>query len=564
LSRPLRQRKTKAPTEAVTPGSDVVALGGGLEGADRTSRTLASWKAPHGSADIIINRDKETADARAKDLGRNDGGTANVVAIHKNSIVGSEYRLAARPDLRTLAKAATRNQIWKDWLKEFQATVESRFGLVAESEKNWFDASRRDTFTGLIRLAVGGFVTTGEYLATVEWMTDPKRPYKTALQQISPSRLCNSSLSLDTPNLSRGVEIDANGQPLAYWIRSSNPGDLYVNTNWTWKRVPAETTWGRRQVIHIIDRQEPAQTRGIGDLVAVMETMAMAKQFRGVVLQNAIVNASYAAALESELPADVLQVTMGAGAADGGLSNFLGQYLSEADTYYNDAKNIKMDGVRIPQLFPGTKLNLQPVGTPGGVGTDFEQALMRYAAAGLGVSYEEFSRDYSDVSYSSGRLAMASTERYMNARKKLVADGLANALYRLWFEEEMNLGNIPLPPGVATLKDMQNLYYNEKTLFKEAISKARWIGASVGQVDAVKETQAAIMKINAGLSTRSIETNALGYDQQEVFEELAREQEEATELNLTFQADPTVQGKGVQQDAFAPENDPPPPKGKTK
>ncbi|PVQ41401.1 phage portal protein, partial [Salmonella enterica] len=41
-----------------------------------------------------------------------------------------------------------------------------------------------------------------------------------------------------------------------------------------------------------------------------------------------------------------------------------------------------------------------------------EQALLRYIAAGLGVSYEQLSRDYSQVSYSSARASANESWRY--------------------------------------------------------------------------------------------------------------------------------------------------------
>ena len=40
-----------------------------------------------------------------------------------------------------------------------------------------------------------------------------------------------------------------------------------------------------------------------------------------------------------------------------------------------------IDGARIPHLMPGSKLHLMPMGTPGGVGSEFEASLLRYIAA---------------------------------------------------------------------------------------------------------------------------------------------------------------------------------------
>jgi hypothetical protein len=58
-------------------------------------------------------------------------------------------------------------------------------------------------------------------------------------------------------------------------------------------------------------------------------------------------------------------------------------------------------------------------------GTNFEQSLLRYIAATLGVSYEQLSRDYTNTNYSSARAAMTETWKFMQARKKLIADRFA-------------------------------------------------------------------------------------------------------------------------------------------
>ena len=46
-------------------------------------------------------------------------------------------------------------------------------------------------------------------------------------------------------------------------------------------------------------------------------------------------------------------------------------------------------------------------GKGGPLGQEFEQSLLRYIAAALGVSYEQLSKDYSQTNYSSARAAMA-------------------------------------------------------------------------------------------------------------------------------------------------------------
>ncbi|AKJ74080.1 portal protein [Salmonella phage 35] len=66
-------------------------------------------------------------------------------------------------------------------------------------------------------------------------------------------------------------------------------------------------------MIHIIEALLPGQTRGISEMVAALKQMKMTRNFQEVTLQNAIVNATYAAAIESELPSDVVFNQMGMG-----------------------------------------------------------------------------------------------------------------------------------------------------------------------------------------------------------------------------------------------------------
>ncbi|MEW3617902.1 hypothetical protein QOZ13_29535, partial [Pseudomonas aeruginosa] len=61
-----------------------------------------------------------------------------------------------------------------------------------------------------------------------------------------------------------------------------------------------------------------------------------------------------------------------------------------------------------------------------------------------------------------------------------------------------------------------------------------WIGAARGQIDELKETQAAVMKINSGLSTWEAELARLGQDWRRVFRQQARERRMQEDLELVF------------------------------
>ncbi len=509
--------------------------GGGLEGAERTHRATVMWSPSLGSPDAIINPVKATADARARDTATNDGYVANAVRVRKDSIVGAEFRLNADPDWTAIPGATDA------WAEEFQKVVESRFQLAMESDAKYIDASGINTFTGLIRQAVGVFVMAGESLAVAEWDRSAGRPFRTAIQMVSPDRLSNPNNGPDTKLLRRGIERDFRGKPIIYHIRRGYPYDRYgEGDQWEWRAVPVRKPWGRIQVIHLYDQTLPDQSRGIADLVAVMKDTRMARQFKDVTLQNAIVQATYAAAIESEIPQEAMLTMMGQGSSEDAFNQAMATYLSGLTTFLGGANNIKLDGVMIPHLYPGTKLNVRPVANPGGIGTDFEASLLRYAAAGLDVSYEELARDYSKLNYSSGKLALANLEKSTMSRKRLVADGMANHIYALWLEEEIIAGNIPLPPGAGP-----ELFF--QPLMKEAFTRAQWIGAGNGMIDELKETQAALLRIKGGLSTYESELAKLGKDWRRVFAQRAREEGVIKSYDLAFSLDATRPGQGTTQ-----------------
>lgn len=521
------ERPTGQSGVSVTGAGEQNAMGGAYEGASRVSRELASYSPVIKPPDGEINRDKATMDARGTDMVRNSGLMLGASAIHKDSIVGSMFRLNAKPVYKLLG-------LDKKWSDEFAQEVEAKFTLYAESPDNWLDAARMNGLTMQVRLAVVGFFSVGEVLATAEWLRDSGRPFNTALQMVDPHRLSNPNDGEDTAYLRRGVQRNQFGAPQGYHFRMAHPNDqTAMMDTFRWRYVPIRKPWGRLQVLHLIEQNRADQTRGVAEMISVMKEMRMTRKFNDVVLQNAIVNASYAATIESELPPQEAFDTIGAHEDQPGRLGYASQLLAAIAQYSAGARNLEIDGVKIPHLYPGTKLNLKPAGTPGGVGDNYEASLLRHACAALGVSYEQFSRDYTKTNYSSARASMNETGKYMGARKKVVADRYASTSYVLWLEEAINKGEITSLPRGFDLYKGQN---------KDAISACTWIGASKGQVDELKETQAAVLRINSGLSTYEIECARLGYDFRDIYEQQASEKAQRTELGIEFNTQPTKSG----------------------
>ena len=503
-------------------GSELAIAGDAYEATSLSSRDMALWQPTNRSADSEILPNKRTADARVKDTLRNDAFVRSGITLHQDNIVGAMFMLNAKPAVRTLLGKED-----DKFEEEFQQEVEEKFTLWAESPENWVDAARRMTFTEMVRQAVGTYLGLGEYLYTVEWTRDDaeRRPFNTALRAIDLDRLSTPMTKLSEPYIVGGVEVSKRHVPTGYYIRKAHSTEYLRAESYDWAYVPARKPWGRLQVIHGFEQQRPNQTRGISDMVAALKEMRQTKQFRDTVLQNAVVNATYAATIESDLDPAAIFERLGGGnlgyeEIDAAVTNYMGSYMGAVAKYVGDKKQFQIGGVRIPHLPPGSKLQMRGAGQGGPLGSDFEKSLLRYIAANLGVSYEQLSKDYSATNYSSARAAMTETWKFMQSRKRLVADRFATHIYRLWLEEVLNKGGIDSLPNSLKRTNGDFMYAG---LAMDAISRCEWIGASRGQIDELKETQAAVLRLKMGLSTYEDEMARLGKDWRAAVKQVSRE-----------------------------------------
>lgn len=530
----------------VTPLTDINAMGG-FDGADRFDQGFALWGPSLNSADADIVPDKPYIDARSRDMLRNDAYLQGGANLHKDNIVGAQFLLNARP--------ATRVLFGKDddmWEEEFQAEVEELWELFAESPDCWVDAAQSNNLTQLVRMAVGIHLAAGEVLATAEWERNNGSEFNTCVQMIDLDRLSTDPMHRIDPQVRAGIRFNSRGAPLAYQIRTQHPRDIvFPMALPAWKEVPIRKPWGRLQVIHLKEQTRPQQSRGVPEMAAALKEMKMTHSLRGINLQQAVAQAIFAAAITSELPAETVFQQLGGGETtpeqvQAAITNYAQGYLGAIGKYAGKARGLTMDGVRIPHLYPGTKLDLLAPQVNPTQGTNFEQSLLRYIAATLGVSYEQLSRDYTNTNYSSARAAMTETWKFMQARKKLIADRFATIVFRLWLEEAINNGKLfSFPKAKAGLLYSDGLL---NTKF-DAISRCEWIGASRGQIDELKETQAAIARIDAGISTREDELARLGKDWRKVFRQLEREEKERVARNLVFTSKTSINGNADQSAA---------------
>lgn len=500
--------------------SAVTVRGGAFDGASRSDQ-LALWAPPIQSANAEILPDKEVLDSRTRDIVRNDAHIGAGATIHKDNIVGGIYLLNAKPKTSVLFPRRDMGS----WEEEFQEEVETKFTLYAESDECWIDAQRTKTLTEIIRLVIDQDYSVGEALLTAEWMPDDGRPARTAVQVVDTDRLMTPFIANNRSRIFGGVEVDRYGGPIAYYIRMGHPTDFMDPRFYEFRRVMANKPWGRPMVAHLYDQVRPAQARGISTMVAALREMKMLKGFRQVELQRAVLAATYAASMESDLPAADVMRMLGDGVDQGSVIDYMTAYLGAVAEFSGGAKHLKIDGAKIPVLPPGTKMNMKSPGAESPAGDKFEQSMLRYLASATGTSYEALSKDYSQINYATGRMSKGQADNHMAARKRR-ADQAAGFAYKLWLEEQINKGAIETLRGVKA----PNFYEGQNA---DAYTSCQWLGAGMPMIDPLKETQADVLSLKNGLTTKEVViARRHGSDWRSVNRQIAREMANDKELGV--------------------------------
>lgn len=322
---------------------------------------------------------------------------------------------------------------------------------------------------------------------------------------------------MSTATRRAGVDIDRNGKAIAYHVRE---GDPCFSSATRYVRIPKTLRNGRPGMIHVFQPTEDGQTRGANRFYSIMERMKMLDTLQATQLQSVIVKAMYAATIESQMDTkEAMAFIAGADNAAKASSPLMKMLLEQSNHYAN--VSVKLGGAKIPHLYPGDELNLQSAQDSDNGFSALEKALLRYIAAGTGLSYEQLSRDYSEVSYSSARASANESWRYFMGQRKFIAAKMASMMFGCWLEEVI-ARKIIVPPRA------RYSFWQARSGWQ----RSEWIGAGRMAIDGLKEVQESVMLIESGLSTYEKELAKLGEDYQEIFRQQLRESQEREAAGL--------------------------------
>jgi lambda family phage portal protein len=296
----------------------------------------------------------------------------------------------------------------------------------------------------------------------------------------------------------RGVEIDALGRPVAYYIYPYHPND--INGMWsTPQRVPAE------ECLHLYKAERIGQTRGISMLAPVVSWLRQLGYYVDNELQASAVASCFSVAIK----------TLGGG-ADGSILPS-----SSADTADTDGNTFEfIQPGMVARLLPGEEVETINPGRPNSAADAWINLILRSIAVGSGLSYERLARDYTQTNYSSARSSDLEDRKQFYMEQDWLCYHLCDPIYERFMETAVMEGKLPISSN-DLIED-----YHGVIEHKNQSPGWEW-------VDQLKEQQASASALESNLTTLRDECGKRGSDWREVLEQRAKEKQLIDSLGLT-------------------------------
>lgn len=444
-------------------------------------RLFSDFVASSRSADEEIKGALKVLRNRCRDLTRNNAYARRFISLAKANTVGDRgvtLQVKARNDNGAMDNLGN-DQIeisWKRWGRMGQCSVDGKI--------SWVDAQR---------LFIENLVRDGEVLVRlVKYPND----FGFALEFIE-SDLLDEEYNVTLPNGHRirmGVELDSFNRPIAYHLFTAHPGDN--STMWmgkSYNRIPAD------KMIHAFLPERAMQTRGAPWMSPVIADLKMLNGYREAELVAARVGASKMGFFTS--PA-------GDGFTPDDTENKVPIMEAEPGTFHQ-----LPDGVQFQQFDPTH---------PTTAFADFEKAILRGIASGLGVSYTSLANDLEGVSYSSIRQGALEDRDQWKIIQDFLIQHFVEPVYRAFLLSIMQNAVINIP---ASRFDK----FAEATVFRAR--GFQW-------VDPLKEMNASVVGLQNGLLSMQDIANQQGRDVEEIFDQIQAEKEMAARYGLSMAFQP--------------------------
>ena len=399
---------------------------------------------------------------RSRGMVRNNGWAKRAIQAITRNVVGEGIRPAPTGTRGQVKKAKT---LWKNW---------------AESTAcDWYG---KNTIYGLQALAMNAIAEGGDMLVMRRRVQPTKdNPIPIKLQILEGDlldHLKDFGQYKDNSYCRLGVQFSSEGILQGYWVHESHPTDgtgFYQRTDSTF--VPKE------DCLHVYELLRIGQIRGVPMGVSSFIKLGDFSDYEDAQLLRQKVASLFVAFVS-------------------------GDEQSATDT----DPLLRLEPGIIEYLKPGETVSFGSPPAAEGY-AEYSKKILQGIAAAYGITYEMLTMDYSNVNFSSGRMA------------KIDISGNFRALQY----------NMLVPQFCVPVWDwfMEASIMAGLTATRVMCSATDWTAPRVQQLDPTKETAARVLQIQAGLTTISECLREDGRDPEEFFEEYKQDIERLKALGIT-------------------------------
>lgn len=449
-------------------------------GAAQPGRRTSGWARNYGDANAVIGRALVELRLHARDLVRNNSLAARAVEIITGNTVG--WGITPKPVGPNAAAVARTRELWKAWAGTAQCDAEGRLN-----------------FYGLQELALRTVVEAGEVLIRRRWRR-PEDGFAVPLQiQILEPDFIDSSKESDTSlaggPIVQGIEFDKLGRRAAYWLFEAHPGSSW--STGTSRRVRAS------ELIHVYRTLRPSQCRGVTWLAQTIAPLKDFDEYEDATLLRQKIAACFAAFVVDPN----------------------GDASALADEHATDPVETFEPGmIHYLKIGEDVKFANPPLVTD----ESFTVRTARKIAAGMSVTYEDLTGDYSQVNFSSARMSrLAHWAHVYKWQWNMLIPQLCDGVFA-WFVEAAIVA--------GELSDADSV-------------RAEWSTPPMPMIEPDKEGLAIQRLVRTGARTISEMIREQGKDPEDHFAELAADFKKLDALGLKLDIDPrAVSQAGLTQE----------------
>ena len=400
---------------------------------------------------------------RSRSFVRNNGWAKRALGVIVTNTVGEGIRPAPTTGTRPQIKKI--KQFWKHW---------------AESTECDWDGN--NTFYGLQQLIMSEISEGGDCLI-IRRRVKPTRfnPIPIKIQVLEGDQLDHQRNFVNDEGYCRlGVQFNKEGLKTGYWVWTSNPNDMATN----WTGIQSE-------LISIDDVLQPfevlraGQVRGVPSGVAAFMKMSDFNDYEDAQLMRQKIASAFAMFVTGH------------------------EFKAGEDQELTE----RIEPGLIQYLPEGESVNFGNPPAADGY-SEYSKKILQGIAAGYEITYEMLTMDYSNVNFTSGRMAKIDVSgRFRKLQYNMMVPQVCVPIWRWFMDSLMMVGAM----GVFIDCDASD-----------------WTAPPTQMLDPVKETNAIIAQISAGLTTWSEVARERGRDPEELMEEVKQERLKMAEAGINF------------------------------